>query len=364
MTRSSMNGIVEMNDSEKILSAFSELRFYKELVLDNLHFTPENSTEKEVADLVINGGDFIIAIQLKARNEQDKTTDPEQEIKWLTKKCKEAKKQVKESIAYIHSGELPAFENKRNQRVQLSASTEVIPFVVFMNDNIGNNYPHILLKHSEDGMDINCMSFSDFQKMCEALLSPMEIVEYLKWRLDYYQKNGEVNISIFMDDKDNLTLVKPTQGEVLSYQFIAEQYGIENDQERFVYVEAFTDMLHKLPSRVVYESEHNSSYPLILFFAHFNRLEIKEFVERVNRSLKAAQEKNFTICGSLRNVEQRYAIFFVSTYDSYALDMDFLAEIARKKGAIDVLLQVFCYWESREEFRIDYGFQDYAGRYL
>ena len=73
-----------MNDSERILSAFSEVYFYKELVLNNLHFTPENSTEKEVADLVINGGDFIIAIQLKARNEQDQTSDSEKEYMGLT----------------------------------------------------------------------------------------------------------------------------------------------------------------------------------------------------------------------------------------------------------------------------------------
>lgn len=353
-----------MNDSERILGAFSEVYFYKELVLNNLHFIPENSTEKEVADLVINGGDFIIAIQLKARNEQDQTSDSEKEYKWLTKKCKEAKKQVKESIAYINSGELPTFENSRNQEVQLSASTDVIPVVVFMNDNIGNSYPHILHKHSEEGMDINCISFADFQQMCKNLLSPMEIVEYLKWRLAYFQKNGDVDISLYFDDNDTLTVVRPSQRESLSYQFVAEQYGIEGDHKRAVYAEAFTDMLHKLPSRVVVESEKDSSYPLILFFAHFNRLEIKEFVERVNKSLHASHEGKYNICGSIRNVEQRYVIFFVSTHDGYALNMDLLAEIAKEKGSFDILLQVFCYWENGEEFRIDYVFQDNAGRYI
>ena len=353
-----------MNDSEKILSAFSELYFYKELVLDNLHFTPEDSTEKEVADLVINGGDFIIAIQLKARNEHERTSDSEREYKWLTKKCKEAKKQVKESIVFIHSGKLPAFENSRHKQVQLSASTEVIPIVVFMNNSIGNNYPHILLKHSEEGMDINCMSFSDFQQMCKILLSPMEIVEYLKWRLAFFQNKGDVSISVYFDDNDNLTIIKPSHGETLSYQFVAEQYGIEEDYRRKAYVEAFSDMLRKLPFRVVAESEKDSSYPLILFFAHFNRLEIKGFVERVNRALQASRKEKYTLCGSLRNVEQRYVVFFVSTHDGHAFDMDLLAEIAKEKGTFDILLQVICYWESRKEFRIDYCLQDTADRYL
>ena len=133
-----------MNDSERFLSAFSELRFYKKLVLRNLHFTVEGSTEKEVADLLIYGGDFVIAIQLKARNEKDQTSDPEKELKWLTNKCKVAKKQVKESITFIRSGDLPTFENGRNKQVKLSATTEIIPLVVFMNDNIRNNYVDLL----------------------------------------------------------------------------------------------------------------------------------------------------------------------------------------------------------------------------
>lgn len=353
-----------MNDSEKFLSAFSELYFYKELVLRNLHFTIENSTEKEVADLLVYGGDFIIAIQLKARNEKDQTSDPEKELKWLTSKCKLAKKQVKESIAFIRSGNLPPFENGRNKQVQLSATVEIIPLVIFTNDNIENNYPHILRKHSEDGMDINCMSFTDFQQMCKVLLSPMEIVEYLRWRLFFFQNNGNVNISVHMDDKDNIMFVKPSLGEALGHQFIAEKYGVEGDQERKKYIEAFTDMLHKLPDRIVVESESESSYPLILFFAHFNRLEIKAFVERVTRALKAAHEEEYSICGSIRNIKQRYAVFFVSTHDGKCFNMDYLAEIAQKKGVFDILLQVFCYWENNVEFRIDYIFQDNAGRYL
>ena len=62
-----------VNESEKILSAFSQMYFYKELVLDDLKFVPENDTEKEVADVLLNIGDIIIAIQLKSRNDKDLT---------------------------------------------------------------------------------------------------------------------------------------------------------------------------------------------------------------------------------------------------------------------------------------------------
>lgn len=82
-----------VNDSEKILSVFAKLYFFDELVHDTLQFTPEGSSEKEVADLLLNLGDVIIAIQLKWRNDKNATGNELQEIKWLGKKCKDAKGQ-------------------------------------------------------------------------------------------------------------------------------------------------------------------------------------------------------------------------------------------------------------------------------
>ena len=54
-----------MTNSEKLLSYFSEDFFYKELVYADLKFVPEGGTEIELADLIINLEDVILAIQLK-----------------------------------------------------------------------------------------------------------------------------------------------------------------------------------------------------------------------------------------------------------------------------------------------------------
>lgn len=58
------------SNSEKLLSSFSEDFFYKELVYADLKFVPEGGTEIELADLIINLEDVILAIQLKERNER------------------------------------------------------------------------------------------------------------------------------------------------------------------------------------------------------------------------------------------------------------------------------------------------------
>lgn len=358
-------GRVMVNETEKILSAFAQMYFFKELVQNRLQFTEQGSTEKEVADLLLNLGDIIIAIQLKARSEPDKTESLEKEIKWLDHKCKDAKKQVKDSIVHIRNGNLPAFENERDQYISIDPDADIIPLIIFMNENIGDKYNHVLRKHSEDGMDINCLSFSDFQTVCRELLTPIEIVEYLKWRLSFYQKNGNVNISVFMEDEDSILLTRPASGEALVHQFLAEQYGIKQAKEMEDYIAPFQWMLHHLPDQVVAESMNDSTYPMILFFSHFDRTEIKAFDERIIRALESAKKEEYTIVGSLRNTLRKYVIFFVSTHDGLSLPMDYLEKLAIECGAeYDKLIQAFMYWENDEEFRIDYVFQDSSNQYL
>lgn len=136
------------------LSAFAEMFFYKELVFDDLCFIPEGSTEVELADLLINLGDFIIAIQLKSRSKIDQTDDMIKETKWLKKKCKNAKEQVKETLNFISSGNLPSFKNKRGECIELSSCAKLMPLVVFENDKI-HAYPHLLKKHTEDGITVS-----------------------------------------------------------------------------------------------------------------------------------------------------------------------------------------------------------------
>ena len=260
-----------VNESEMVLSSFAQMYFYKELVQDCLQFTEDGSSEKEVADLLLNLGDIVVAIQLKARIGGGKKKDYEKEIKWLNHNCRNAKKQVKNSISFIRTGKLPSFENERGQHVSIASDAEIIPLVIFMNDEIGDKYEHVLRKHSEEGMEINCLSFRDFQTVCKEMMTPIEIVEYLKWRLSFYQDYGDVNLSIFEDDDNSVLLIRPTSGESLVHQFLAERYGMTNANEMKSYIASFQWMLHHLPERVVVESMDNSSYPMILFFSHFDR---------------------------------------------------------------------------------------------
>ena len=312
-----------MNDSEKILSAFAKLYFFDELVHDTLNFTPEGSSEKEVADLLLNLGDIIVAIQLKWRNDECASDKVATEIKWLGSQCKEAKKQVKQSIEFIRSGELPPFPNRRAQSFRINADAKIVPLVVFMNERI-EHYAPVLKKHSDQGMDINCMSFTDFQKMCEVLISPIEIVDYLEWRLQFYKTMVPADFLLCNTPENMITITRPTNRESLVYQYLVETYGLQQSQEWEMYAEKFRGFLHQLPQHTVVQSENTADCEIIRFFSHFNRQEISLVVDRLLLTRGKAHNKEYGICGSLTNTRQRYLVVFVSSDQGRGFPMEYL----------------------------------------
>lgn len=337
-----------MTNSEKLLSSFSENYFYKELVYADLKFTPIGGTEIELADLIINLEDIILAIQLKERNEKDRTQDKNIEEKWLKKKCKKAKEQIKDTISYITS-EKVSFINARGKKTIINPNAEVVPLVVFENDSI-SEYEHLLRNHTNDGLAVNCMSIYDFKLMCKQLLSPIEIIEYLKWREVFYKNNGPINLLI-TETNNGFVLSKPQKNENLVQQYLYEKYGENAIYEDRLYYELFRQYVLVLYEHKEIESEINGCYEVIKFLAHLFRDEIKCFVERTEKALLIAKTKKFNLVGTLRNVQKEYAIVFTATEQ---IPSEKLLPVVFEKQKVHTLLQVITYWVNDNEYMIDF----------
>ena len=144
--------------------------------------------------------------------------------------------------------------------------------VVFENNQI-DNYPHLLRKHSDSGMNINCMSFTDYCEMCRILVTPMEIVEYLEYRKSIYEEHGDIDIMILNGTDNEMVLIKQQKNEYLVHQFLAEKYGMKKSAQQKLTIQYFRNFLHLLAERTVNSSTENGSYDILLFFAHFHRYE-------------------------------------------------------------------------------------------
>jgi hypothetical protein len=340
-----------VTNSEKLLSSFAENFFYKELVYSELKFTPEGGTEVELADLIINLEDVVLAIQLKERNEIDRTQNQSVEEKWLTKKCKKAKEQIKDTISYIKK-EKVSFVNARGKETKINPDAEIVPLVVFENESIFQ-YDHLLRNHTDEGLTVNCISIEDFKIMCKKLESPAEIIEYIKWRQKFYEKNGSVNMLIAETGK-GLYISKPQKRETLVQQYLYEQYEDDGLAEDDGYIALFRRYVAVLYEHAEEISEPNACYEIVKFLAHLFRDEIMCFTERVEKALDAAKRKNFGIVGTLRNSIRKYVVFFESTEQGEALSSEKLLQIVSEKQEVHSLLQVIMYWLDDNQYRIDF----------
>lgn len=343
-----------MTRSEKLLSSFSKDYFFKEFVYADLKFTPKGGTEIELADLIINLEDVILAIQLKERNEKDRTQDKNIEEKWLKKKCKMAKKQIKDTLGYIQNSEAE-FYNARGRKTKINPNAEMVSLVVFENKSI-SEYEHLLRSHTSEGLNVNCMSIDDFQYMCKELIAPIEIIEYIKWRKDFYEKNGSINF-LLTQMNAGFFVSKPQKHEALVHQYLYEQYGENAILENKKYYDLFRRYTSVLQEHTEFLSETDGCYEIMLFLAHLFRKEVKGFGERVEKSVIAAKQKSFEVVGTLCNTQREYAIVFEATEKGEYIEPDKLLAIIREKRNVHILLQVIAYWINEEEYRIDFSLQ-------
>ncbi|MBR1599223.1 MAG: hypothetical protein IJ661_10005 [Lachnospiraceae bacterium] len=341
-----------MTNSERLLSAFSEKIFYKELVYSNLKFTPPGKTEVELADLIINLEDIVIIVQLKERNESDRTESIRTEERWLHTNRKNAKKQIAETIKYIREG-TTTFVNSRGMKMGIRQDARIVPLVVFDNKSI-EDYKHLLSYQIEaDEEYVNCISLPDFQIMCKRLVSPMEIIQYIEWRERFYKENGEVNYLI-TDTKNGFFISKPRNNEALVTQYLYESYGEEKLSDVGDDVVLFNQYLYVLHEHTDFSSEENSSYPIVVFLAHLRLEEIRCFVERVRKGLETSKNKDFSLVGTMRNTIRNYCIVFTATEQGEMIPFEKLIETIYETQSVTELLQVATSWVNSTEYRIDF----------
>ena len=270
----------------------------------------------------------------------------------VKKKCKKAKEQIKDTLVYIQNSEAE-FYNARGRKAKINPNAEIVPLVIFENKNI-SEYEHLLRSHTSEGLNVNCMSIDDFQCMCKELIAPIEIIEYIKWRKDFYERNGSIDF-LLTEMTTGFFVSKPQRHETLVHQYLYERYGENGISENKKYYDLFRRYALVLQEHTEFLSETDGCYEVMIFLAHLFRDEVKCFVERVEKAVTIAKQKSFELAGTLRNTQREYAIVFEATENGEHIEPDKLLKILFEKQNIQILLQVITYWINEEEYHIDFS---------
>lgn len=146
--------------------------------------------ELELADHIVVLANHLMVIQHKERNERD-ARDAVSEAKWFAKKIlKQAKKQIKDTRRYLEQHTPITVANQLGQQVtvpSLAPDTKIIQAIVYKASKLLSQDERMMrFVSSETVGPIHLFEDADYIRVCETLVTPAEIFEYLDFRLNMW----------------------------------------------------------------------------------------------------------------------------------------------------------------------------------
>tara|TARA_B100000953_G_C17988096_1_gene411204 strand:- start:51 stop:1205 length:1155 start_codon:yes stop_codon:yes gene_type:complete len=179
------------NISETILSEINSSVFFKEFTFDKNEFYPEDG-KKELADNIVSLDELLFVYQIKERN--SKTAQGKADNWFQNKVLKKAKDQIKDTIKYLLKYDQIPIENRRNQTIKVSKDKgqKIRKIIIYKCDNqLSDKNSKIKYYNSNDVGLIHIFELSDYYNICNFLVTPQELDDYLAFREEFINVNPE-----------------------------------------------------------------------------------------------------------------------------------------------------------------------------
>lgn len=281
--------------SELSVTKISTNVFYREFTFHKNDFiTPDG--QKELADNIMWIDDLLFVIQVKERNPKDVKTQ-KQENKWFENTVlKKAKNQVKDTIRFFNTyGEIK-IQNGRGHVIDISkAKTESINNIIIYQPNstlLNGSSKSIKFCHSSEVGYIHLLNIEDYLAVCQILLTPPELDEYLKFRERIYRRHPEI-INYYPEhyilahflNTDDETFINP------EYLLKFQKLQLETvDFDLGFMLQSFADKLTIKDDR-----DSKLYYAIVKEISKLNRNELAAFKERYLKVIKHVQENSFSM---------------------------------------------------------------------
>lgn len=267
-----------MTKSELLCENLGKMYFFKEMIKANLIYITETKEEKELADVIIRVNNYILPIQVKEKNENGIININ----KWLSNKVyKIAKNQTKSACNELLKNKI--FKN--NDNIEIFDNIEkcdIIPLIIFDVGMAFSDYKRIY-KSSNSNLVINIFAINDFQKMCEFLISPMEMTRYLNERKEYVEFKH-----IHYESKNKIVIAK-TISECAMLNFYCEKYELDHNEENINKLKVFNTYLTLFEEHCIGIKDNYKEFIKILSGMYTKKIYC--FIDRVNTIIEIGNKK-------------------------------------------------------------------------
>ena len=265
--------------------------FWKEFSFDRNNFNPKPACQYEFADQVVWLNDTIFLYQIKERNSKGNTDEIAEEKWFINKILKKAKRQIKDTMDFIKKFDIINIENQQGHKFNVKnwhfhTIHKVILF--YSNDKLP---PHFKIKThyiSKKSGFIHLFSADKYLDICNTLITPFEINEYLIFR--------EKVLTIYTKQKDTIS------EKALLGQFLKG----DTDKAPLLKYEKYIDLFHndfkdfdisflfrrfRDQMDLITYNDKNDYYKILINFAKLKRNDLREIKKIITFCIQEYDEQ-------------------------------------------------------------------------
>lgn len=269
--------------SEQIIYNITKKHFYDLYVFSNPKIKTDLG-EVEIADVLVLIGNVIVSIQVKEKNKKGKTDN---ETWFLKKVIKEANKQHKSTLKHLLTNPI-TFKNSNDEvMIQYEESRHKIMFVtIFRNEEM------VEYKRYHKSISLGeypIFSIDDFSLICKDLLTPMDILSFIPFRIKAvkkYEKMSPRPLLIEVNfDAMHTGMVHDFSDSNLITMFIIRSEFIEktanlDTTKRFM---GYMDELLEIKAKTIDKTEIESINKILELYSKMNSKDVKVFYDFVDK---------------------------------------------------------------------------------
>ncbi len=277
----------EQTESEKAITQINCNVFFKEFTFSKNDFKALDKTQLlEFADNIVWLDDLFFVYQVKEQGANSSNVSI-----WFEKKVtKTAVKQIKDTLSYISNYPEIIVENEKGHKLDVVKARQcpVKKVIIYAPlDAMPKKERQIKFYESSQIGLIHLFHIDDYRLICDLLITPAEINDYLVFREKLFLFNKEISINV-PEEYFLGHFLQTSTADHFNIEYIAnlEKYKVkisEFDVSNFI----------SLFSRKIEMTKRETDYYLLIQeVAKLNRFELKEFKLRLNRGIEVSINSN------------------------------------------------------------------------
>lgn len=296
-----------MTESEKYISELNSNFFFKEFTYSTTKFKfDKKGQELELADNVVWLDDFLLIFQIKERDDSGKSNI---ENWFKSKVLRKAVKQIKDTVSYFEIYKEITIPNEKGHVLNISEARKIEPIKLIIyspKQQFPDKHRFQKFYKSKEIGNVHLFHIEDYLWLCNYLITPFEIREYLGFRERLFINHEKV-LNYLPEQYVLGHYLETLDTTEINLKYVENLKNLVHNESEFdisFIIENFKGKIRINPDSIDY-------YAIIKELAKLNRADLREFKKRFILAIDKSKEQDFTLPYRITSLNSKCGFVFV-----------------------------------------------------